>query len=411
MAMQCGDILKLPSLREVKVAAGAAGLNRPLRWIYVAECLESTIQITDWIYGEELVFVSGVNVKDNPALLLDVVRKLNDKKAAGMIIYIGPYIKEIPRQVLEEAERLSFPIFQLPWETKLVTVSHDICHAITLKEVEEKTLDDLLMNILFSGPEMDPQLLMRAEYYGYIPDKPARICIADIDDFAEYIKTNDLSEESSIVEIKLSIKRIIQHAIADRGKTPILMMRSDSIICLLQTRNETAEDFLTSLFEYVQGEIRRIYPTLTLTIGIGNGYMSLDKMRNSLDEAEMALKAGKCRPNKKRFNYYKDIGIFSILFNVGNRQVLENYYSNTLGAVIEYDRLNNTTLFRTLEIFFQSDGNLAEASGKLFIHKNTLKYRMMKIEEITGLSIKNISGCTRLELALLIGHMLKQERK
>lgn len=411
MAMICGEILKLPSLREVKVVAGAAGLNRPLRWIYVAECFEDTRQISDWIYGGELVFVSGVNVKGNPALLLEVVRKLSQKKAAGMIVYIGPYIREIPRQVLEEADRLSFPVLELPWEAKLVTVSHDICQAITLKEVEEKTLDNLLVNILFGGPELDAHLLLRAEYYGYIPDKPARICIADIDSFADYIKENDLIEESSIVDIKLSIKRIIQNALADRGKAPILMMRSDSIICLLQTRNETAEAFLTSLFEYVQQEIHRLYPYLTLTIGIGNAYLSLDKMRCSLDEAEMALKAAKCRTSKNKFNYYKDIGVFSLLFNVGDKQVLERYYTDTLGTVIEYDRLNNTTLLHTMENFFQLDGNLTEVSNKLFIHKNTLKYRMMKIEEITGLNVKNISDCTRLELALLIGRMLGQEQK
>ncbi len=411
MAMMCGEILSLPSLREMKVVAGANGLNRPLRWIYIAECLEDMRQIVNWIYGGELVFVSGLNVKGDPGQLLDVVRMLIDKKAAGMVVYIGPYIREVPKAVLEEAEAHAFPLFELPWEARLVTVSQDICQALTMKEMEEKTLDNLLVSILFGERTLEAHIQTRAEYYGYLPDKPARICIADINAFSDYLKQHGIIDETAIVELKLFIKRTIQNAIVDRGKAPILMLRSDSFICLVQTRNETAEAFITSLFDEVQREVDRHYPGLALRLGIGNAYLSLDEMHESLNEAELALKAGKCRLIKSTYNFYSDMGIFSILFAVRDKRVLENYYTATLSKVIEYDRLNNATLLHTLEIFLESGGNLADISDKLFIHKNTLKYRIMKIEEITGLSVKNISDCTRLEVALMIGRLLEAERR
>ncbi|MFA9380288.1 MAG: PucR family transcriptional regulator ligand-binding domain-containing protein, partial [Acetanaerobacterium sp.] len=245
MAMMCKEVLSLASMRDAKVVAGADGLNRPLRWIYVAECFADTTEIADWIFGGELVFVSGVNIKGNPELLLEVVRKLSKKKAAGIAIFVGPYIPTIPEEVLREADKLSFPVFELPWEAKLVTASHDICQALTVKEVEEKTLDNLLVSILFGGSELEEHILMRAEYYGYIPNRPACICIADIDGFAGYLKEHGISEENTIVEIKLNVKRLIHNAIVHRGKAPILMLRSDSVISLIQTRKETAEEFYT----------------------------------------------------------------------------------------------------------------------------------------------------------------------
>ncbi|MFA9381288.1 MAG: PucR family transcriptional regulator, partial [Acetanaerobacterium sp.] len=155
----------------------------------------------------------------------------------------------------------------------------------------------------------------------------------------------------------------------------------------------------------------KLYPGLTLSIAIGEQHLSLAEMRESLNEAELALRAGKCRVKRERFHYYKDIGLFSILFAVQDKKVLERFYTDTLGTVIEYDRLNNATLLYTLETFLESNGNLAEISQKLFIHKNTLKYRIIKIEEITGLNVKSVSDCIRLELALMIGRLLEQERR
>ncbi len=411
MAMMCGEVMSLASMRDAKVLAGSEGLNRPLRWIYVAECFADITQVADWIFGGELVFISGVNIKENPDALTEVVRRLIEKKAAGAAVFIGPYIPEISKEVLEIANQFAFPIIELPWEAKLVTVSHDICHAITVKEIEEKTLDNLLVSILFGEPELEEHIQIRAEYYGYLPNRPSCICIADIEGFARYIKEHEVTKENAIVELKLNLKRLIQNGLGHRGKAPIVMMRSDSVISLVQTGKETQREFFSALFEEVQEEIKRLYPGIRLNIGVGGQYDTLALMRKSLDEAELALRAGKCRVTNERFSYYDDIGIFSILFEVSDKRVLDRYCKATLGAVLEYDRLNNATLLHTLEVYLESDGNMLEISEKLFIHKNTLKYRIIKIEEITGLSVKSVSDCIRLELGLMIRRLLEQDKR
>lgn len=409
--MVCGEILQLPSLKDLKIAAGAEGLNRQIRWIYVAECFEDTRQIVDWLYGGELVFITGRGIKGDTGLLVDLIRKIDRKNVSGLIINVGPYIASIPQEVIDEAERLSLPLFELPWEAKLVVVSQEICRAITLKDMEEKTLDNLLVNILFSSAELDEHIYSRAAYYGYAANEPTCICVADIDHFAQYLKERGITEDSAVVEIKLKIKRFVSQALVAHGKPPILMLRSDSIICMVQGRSDALDALVAAVFDEVRSAAQAAYPGLTLTVGVGNAHTALEAMPDSLEEAEQALKAGKCSRKDGITSFYRDLGVFSLLFNVKDPQVLERFHIETLGSILEYDNANDASLMHTLETFLEAGGNLTEIAEKLFVHKNTLKYRMTKIEEISGYDLKRIADCMKLELALLIGRVLEQGRK
>lgn len=84
--------------------------------------------------------------------------------------------------------------------------------------------------------------------------------------------------------------------------------------------------------------------------------------------------------------------------------MLKDFYNNSIRTLADYDNKNNTDLVSTLEVYFQCKSNMSEAAKNLYIHRNTLLYRLDKIKEILNTDLE--SGEENLELQLGI-HIMK----
>ena len=67
----------------------------------------------------------------------------------------------------------------------------------------------------------------------------------------------------------------------------------------------------------------------------------------------------------------------------------------------DYDRGHNSDLIRTLTIFFAANGNASEAADRLYLHRNSLPYRLSRIQKLTGLDLKDHRARLALQLGLL----------
>lgn len=75
----------------------------------------------------------------------------------------------------------------------------------------------------------------------------------------------------------------------------------------------------------------------------------------------------------------------------------------------EYDREHNSDLIRTLTVFFDANANASEAAEKLYLHRNSMAYRLDRIRQLTGLDLKNPE--TRLALQLGLISLKREERR
>ena len=88
---------------------------------------------------------------------------------------------------------------------------------------------------------------------------------------------------------------------------------------------------------------------------------------------------------------------------------LAAFCDETLAALVDYDEKNGTELVLTLEVYFRCDASLRAAADALYLHRNSLAYRLRRISEITGLDLDNLEDRFRLQLALK-GHRLVRSR-
>src|SRR5437870_5762949 len=109
-AIPLREALELPTLRDARVLAGEAGLDRLVRFVNVMEVPD----IVNWVRADELLLTTAYPLRDDPAGLLALVPKLAEKNLAGVALKPARYIEAIPDRMLEAADSLNFPLIELP---------------------------------------------------------------------------------------------------------------------------------------------------------------------------------------------------------------------------------------------------------------------------------------------------------
>ncbi|HET9016619.1 MAG TPA: helix-turn-helix domain-containing protein [Thermomicrobiaceae bacterium] len=96
-----------------------------------------------------------------------------------------------------------------------------------------------------------------------------------------------------------------------------------------------------------------------------------------------------------------DLGLFSLLYPLWGSATVEEFREGLIGRLEAYDRRRRTRLVPTLETYLSSGGALAEAAERLGIHRNTLSYRLARINELLGRDLSNPRDRLLLQVALL----------
>lgn len=122
----------LPVLASAQVVAGAAGLNRAIRWTHIVD----NDEVLSWVRAGDLLLTTAFALKDNPGSELVMVPQQADQGIAGMLVSIGRYIRTLPPETLEAADALGFPIVVIPWEVPLVEVTRAIHERIIREQYE-----------------------------------------------------------------------------------------------------------------------------------------------------------------------------------------------------------------------------------------------------------------------------------
>ena len=106
--------------------------------------------------------------------------------------------------------------------------------------------------------------------------------------------------------------------------------------------------------------------------------------------------------NSHKPTIYEKLGVYQLLANMKEPEICFNFVDKTLGSLIEFDSLNETNHLEVLECFFENECNLVQTADALFFHKNTLKYKINKIQEILDCDIRSNENRLRIMLALHI---------
>ncbi len=160
------------------------------------------------------------------------------------------------------------------------------------------------------------------------------------------------------------------------------------------TTNEELEKIAVNMEETLKNELR-----IKTVIGIGTVSDHLRELADSYKEAQTAIEVGKVFDTEKSIMHYENLGIGRLIYQLPT--TLCEIFLSEVFKKNSIDSLDQETLF-TINKFFENNLNVSETSRKLFVHRNTLVYRLEKIKKLTGLDLRQFDHAIVFKVALMV---------
>ena len=160
------------------------------------------------------------------------------------------------------------------------------------------------------------------------------------------------------------------------------------------TTSEELERMAASMEETLKNELR-----IKTVIGIGTVAEHLRELADSYKEAQTAIEVGKVFDTEKSNMHYENLGIGRLIYQLPT--TLCEIFLSEVFKKNSIDSLDQETLF-TINKFFENNLNVSETSRKLFVHRNTLVYRLEKIKKLTGLDLRQFDHAIVFKVALMV---------
>ena len=160
------------------------------------------------------------------------------------------------------------------------------------------------------------------------------------------------------------------------------------------TTSEDLERLAASMEETLKNELR-----IKTVIGIGTVADHLRELADSYKEAQTAIEVGKVFDTEKSIMHYENLGIGRLIYQLPT--TLCEIFLSEVFKKNSIDSLDQETLF-TINKFFENNLNVSETSRKLFVHRNTLVYRLEKIKKLTGLDLRQFDHAIVFKVAMMV---------
>lgn len=369
------------SLYKMKLVAGENGLNASVGWVHILE--ES--DVSHYLEGGELVFTCGLRC-DSEEWLFRYIKNLLDAGASALVVNIGESIKEIPQEILEFCNDHNFPVFTIPWETRMVEMTKDFCQRIMHNEEREQHEATAMKNILFGSGSLEENIAALVRY-GY-----PRL--------GQYNFLIISGPEKTMCETEWEhIKSFSERAA--RFTNDSFMSFSYDGNRILVLIDYSVKEQASLLYDLTQSQEAK---GCKLCIGVGSRVNGLDYQKENFQNALSAQDLAKRLD--KQIIYYDDLGIYKLLMDVKDIQKLQEYYSNTIEKIESYDHENHTQLLEILHTYLNNNGSPNLVAEKLYLHRNTVNNQLKKIHKITGYNPLELEDKLKLYLGFYIKNVL-----
>ncbi len=162
----------------------------------------------------------------------------------------------------------------------------------------------------------------------------------------------------------------------------------------VNTPSEELEKIAVNIENTLKNELR-----VKTSIGIGTIAEHLRELADSYKEAQTAIEVGKVFDTEKSIMRYENLGIGRLIYQLPT--TLCEIFLSEIFKKSSIDCLDQETLF-TINKFFENNLNVSETSRKLFVHRNTLVYRLEKIKKLTGLDLRQFDHAIVFKVALMV---------
>lgn len=183
---------------------------------------------------------------------------------------------------------------------------------------------------------------------------------------------------------------------------------NDSLLCFVSIQSET--NLKSKLHRIGTSVLQNFNEKGHIGVSISEVVYGVEHLREAYSNSMLVFKIYKENLENASFvHFYTDIGLFRLFHNMKDMSILEEFVMEKIGAVIEYDEGKEVKLIETLRYYIKNNTNLQKTAEDLYVHYNTMRYRMNKLKEL-GIQIENGFQLTEVSLACQLLEYLEMKK-
>lgn len=372
---------------QLSLCAGQTSVRNEVTWVYGVE----DDYIITYFQGSELAVTTCMKQEFQSDWLMDLVKKLIERRAAGLIVNVGKFVIDIPQDVLDYCNEKEFPLLTMPWEIRLTDLLQTFCKRIVQEQHESTIHDKAMRDAILRRDNEEEYREILSKYY----DLSGKFMVILI-----YIKMSNEDGKEDGMELFL-INRIrrfkTKHGLKS-CKIGLITYEHYELMILNNTDERLLPDIRKIILELYSEAARE----KKLFIGVGIGVDGLENIGRSYHRAQTAMRMALYRNTP--YVKFEDMGFYKILFSIKEEQLLYSYADEMLAPLDAYDK-NKHEYVELLKVYIQNDRSLERTASAMYLHRNTVNYRIQKMKELLNSPLKTLEDMFPYQVALAIRDM------
>ena len=369
----CQDILEL-QLDGVELIAGEKGLTRPVTWTYMVQTRPFEEHMNQGNFALCVVDYVRFDLEEAQKAM----EELYGLGISGFGISITDDKEPVPKEMIDKANALQLPLFYIRWKgASFVDIAQSVGKIILEYEMQNRRMGDYLYNLLFGYDVNDRYIEKISQQFGINFTTPCRVGII----VADRKYGINLEQDEHIYEYYANY--LNQEVMAMERNPMFLRFLNKFVLKKKKKKDKSIEHELEKVLQKIDAS-PQFHGTIRSTCILGGIYTNPADFGTSYQEAKRLIPKKDILPNPKHKKVLSAtaMGIYQYLFNNDNHDEILNYCNERLGKLEEYDHANGTFLLDTLLAYYMNGFSVGKTAKELFIHRNSLQYRLNKIQEL-----------------------------
>lgn len=204
---------------------------------------------------------------------------------------------------------------------------------------------------------------------------------------------------------EVGLYEVVRNIFPDKEKDFVINVDCCNIVLIKELKDVMSSSELETMAQTIIDTVRA-ETMLPAIIGISTVAENIDEINNSYKEAQIAIEVGKVFDNDKYILNYDNLGIGRLIYQLPIK--LCELFLKEVFKKGDITTLDDETIL-TINKFFENDLNVSETSRQLFVHRNTLVYRLEKIYKLTGLDLRKFDQAIVFKVAMMVHKYLASD--
>lgn len=402
MSMKCFDLLDIPNLETLELVAGDKGLSNQIYWVHVAEAASNVDELFAWLKPGDFLIVVGPFLQGDPNLLYEVASRAIQTRLSGLLVYESACCGHLPEQVIRLADEHDLPTFLIHGRaTSSLEISYLMTRAITEKTSGNDLLDVTARDILYGYPELTELKVRRAEKMGYKLDRSHEGIVVLALNKQNHRTRKFRAGEAELVRNRTS--QVIGY--------PILLSNEDRFLFMLLPAEAIDSQPLVRHLSDLIYELHKNDSQTCFYAGVGEPRVNVGEFRASLEEAHTIAKIMSLGGYDNDVLTFKDMIPQLMLYEMRGTDMAHRADEVLFAEIDRYDAVHETNLMGILRTYLQENSNVSATAKRLYMHRNTLMYRLKKIEELAGVDLGNPESRFKMMMGLYLRDLSQKQEK